>query len=485
MNKRCTTKSILILSLILFSFTGKAQEISFEENLLSKLSIRNGIPFFQDSSDFETVYEQLAQLELEHSPSDPLILEQDCEAATPALKAFERNYEFQSLRAKQDQLECEELRRGKTPEQLSQPLINDPILAALFNSDGQLWIGENIFYIKSDKRFYLINNGDREAIKAIDDGDWYGNDNIELFMGGGESLADFEYEKINGNQFQFTFTGQVTPQESVLWDFGDGTTAEGLSQSHDFGTEANSATVCVKVVKYSSGSPVTIDELCKTIQLKNGPDLSCVLFIKKNKGDNGNICFNLWGLKANQVETVSWDFGDGNSSTELKPCHQYSCNKIHLVKAHYTLSSGCKFTTYTLVNVNSFQCCDHLASNKGSILYQEDKMVKYHLFQIPLPIIGRTVISSRHYKKKGNRFVRRPANITNSIHGKVFTSDNEACRCMIPQTMNEVETKYKSWLVTTYKVGSYFQASADEPWYAKVYINGSLILSKTVNTNCN
>ena len=94
MKKRCTIKSILILNLLLLCFTGKAQEINLERALISKLSIKSGIPFFQDSSSFESVYDQLTQLESNFVHEDPKVLEENCGAATPVLKSFEGYREY-------------------------------------------------------------------------------------------------------------------------------------------------------------------------------------------------------------------------------------------------------------------------------------------------------------------------------------------------------------------------------------------------------
>ena len=474
---------LIVLSiLILSNLNAQAQTFTFESNELKKIELRKGIPFFKDSLSFESLYQYLLEMEENNVPksmgrSD----EQPCESLNPVLSSFESLKGYESLRKVQVLTECEELERASNPEEISEPVIGDPVLASLFNAKGQLWIDETIFYFKSSDRVFVIDNNDISAIDDIDNNRYFGNTNITEF-GGDEGKADFEFIVQDNNTVAFEFTGVQQDGQDIHWEFGDGHTGIGNSINHNYSSSGN-YTVCASVVAMENGQQITIDQSCKQISLDDEEAL-CFFKINKNQTEDGKFCFSLQGFLGMQAVTANWNFGDGSTSTELAPCHDYYCNKTYNLSVSGESSTGCTFNRNKLINVTSFDCCDALASKTQTVLFGQ-YMLKVKLHQLPLPIIGRTIVSSRHYKRRNNKYKRSKALIKNTINGNVYLSDEQNCKCEHPIYMNQVEQKYKSWLITNYKVGKYFQAKREDPWYGKVYINGTLRFTGAVNASCN
>lgn len=473
---------LIVLPILMFSnLNTKAQTFSFESNELNKLEIRKGIPFIKDSLSFESLYQYLLEMEENNLPkSMNRTEEQPCDRLNPILSSFEGIKGYESLRNAQVLIECEELDHASNPADISEPMIGDPVLATLFNAKGQLWIDETIFYFKSSDRVFVISNSDVSAIDDIDNDRYYGNTNITEFRGD-EGKADFEFIVQENNAVVFEFTGVQQDGQDILWEFGDGHTSIGNNANHNYSSGGN-YTVCVSIIIMENGQQITIDQSCKQISLEDEEAL-CFFKINKNQTEDGQICFSLQGFGM-QAVTANWNFGDGSTSTELAPCHDYSCNKTYNLSVSGKSTTGCTFNRNKIINITSFDCCDALASKNQTVLFGQ-YMLKVKLHQLPLPIIGRTIVSSRHYKRRNNKYKRSKALIKNTINGNVYLSDEQNCKCEHPVYMNQVEQKYKSWLITNYKVGKYFQAKREDPWYGKVYINGTLRFTGAVNASCN
>lgn len=467
---------------ISLNFISNAQSISFDEIELKKINLRKGIPYFKDSISFESFYTYLTQLEDQTSVgSKDQSEEEDCSNLNPLLKSYENIKGYTSLRQIQNNIECLELEQNKSPQEMTEPIIGDPVLASLINAEGLLWIDETIFYFKDSKKVFVIDNDDHPALESINEHSYHENPNVRLFNGDmGE--ADFEYYVQENGSVSFTFNGLLSNEQTVHWDFGDGNTGTGKNVIHSYAEDGN-YNVCVSIKAQEDGQQITVDKNCKQINLEDEEPF-CFFSIHKDQGEDGKVCFSLKGYGGMYAVSADWDFGDGNNSENLTPCHSYYCNKKYTVTVKGVSNTGCTFSRTKKVSVTSFDCCDALASKTQTAIYGQS-MLKVRLHQLPLPIIGRTIVSSRHYKRKNNRYKRSKALIKNTINGNVYLSDEQNCKCEHPIYMNQVEQKYKSWLITNYKVGKYFQAKREDLWYGKVYINGSLRFTGAVNTSCN
>jgi len=122
-----------------------------------------------------------------------------------------------------------------------------------------------------------------------------------------------------------------------LWDFGDGSTSTEESPSHTY-LYGGTFTVSLTVADNISGqdtqqTTVTVAEVNdQPTAVHNGPYSAeigqAITFDASASSDPDNLD----GTTANdQTLTYHWDFGDGNSSTEISPSHSYADGRDYTV----------------------------------------------------------------------------------------------------------------------------------------------------------
>ncbi len=139
------------------------------------------------------------------------------------------------------------------------------------------------------------------------------------------SVSDCNIETIAGfamdpNYLLISFWSTSLNADSVLWDFGDGTTSTVLEPDHNF-----PATGIYHVCLYAYG-PCTNDTICMDIEVQ-GCDLITV----------PEFSFTTSGLEASFTDLsvnatlLGWDFGDGTGSFEINPVHIYAAGGTYTV----------------------------------------------------------------------------------------------------------------------------------------------------------
>ena len=74
MKSKTTNFLLVFITVLLAHLYTQAQVFSFEAAELAKLSIRAGIPYLQDSTEFETLYEYLNNMEQENVSNSATLL---------------------------------------------------------------------------------------------------------------------------------------------------------------------------------------------------------------------------------------------------------------------------------------------------------------------------------------------------------------------------------------------------------------------------
>jgi PKD repeat protein len=140
-------------------------------------------------------------------------------------------------------------------------------------------------------------------------------------------MPDFQFiEDPENDTVSFTNKSVGNGIESYRWDFGDGERSTLVSPAHVFKADGI-YNVCLSVASKNSGKYNTI---CQNvgIGLENIllPDFSYIQ-------NNSSIVFI---NEPNQVpDSIRWDFGDGENSTDMQPTHDYKVEGVFLVSLKY------------------------------------------------------------------------------------------------------------------------------------------------------
>jgi len=132
----------------------------------------------------------------------------------------------------------------------------------------------------------------------------------------------------------FQFNCNTSGITSWFWDFGDGTTSSGQSPAHQYGTLGNFPVTLV--VSDANGCS---DTASLSSQVHIGPTLIPSFTVNDSGG-----CAPL-GIQYNctvpNALTWSWDFGDGNTSSQPNPQHLYQNPGTYSVSLSVTTQNGC------------------------------------------------------------------------------------------------------------------------------------------------
>jgi PKD repeat protein len=166
-------------------------------------------------------------------------------------------------------------------------------------------------------------------------------------------------------QFTSKSTGEIT---SWSWDFGDGNTSTEQNPSHAYAEKGDYTvvlTVANKAGSHSATSAVTVllppsaNFSASEVRATSG---STIKFNDESSGD---------------IDSWSWDFGDGGSSTEQNPSHAYNDAGTYTVSL--TVSNAASsdtrekkdYITITSFVVNRIEMCSDV-TDEGDYTIQPD-----------------------------------------------------------------------------------------------------------------
>lgn len=155
-----------------------------------------------------------------------------------------------------------------------------------------------------------------------------------------------------GGSGQVNFSDNSTASAPLLtwaWDFGDGNTSTQQNPTHTYAA-AGTYTVCLTVTT-ACGMATTCDPL--NVVICNNPTAS---FTETNNDPSFDFTD---ASSTTGVVTYSWDFGDGNTSTQQNPTHTYVDNGVYNVTL--TITDDCGTDTQTIMITVTNGCSDPLA----------------------------------------------------------------------------------------------------------------------------
>ncbi|MFX1258780.1 MAG: NosD domain-containing protein, partial [Promethearchaeota archaeon] len=139
-----------------------------------------------------------------------------------------------------------------------------------------------------------------------------------------QPISDFFADQttiLEGNAVAFTFMGfEGNAPASYYWEFGDGGTSIEQNPTHQYDNEGN-YTVNLTVTDYDGDSDVEI----KTdyITVNNLPPNVDFIADQTTILEGDAVTFTFMGFEGNAPASYYWEFGDGDTSIEQNPTHQY------------------------------------------------------------------------------------------------------------------------------------------------------------------
>lgn len=171
---------------------------------------------------------------------------------------------------------------------------------------------------------------------------------LTITVSDAEIHADFNLTKTDScNNFSIALANNSTPvpggslaQATFQWDFGDGTTYTGATPPTH--TYANEGTYQVRMIMMYPDACNSPDTVIKSVTFD--------IFDVAASFTAPNACSGLSTAFTNtssNATTWHWDFGDGNTSDEESPSHQYAIGEYHITLISGNPESCNKFDTFT------------------------------------------------------------------------------------------------------------------------------------------
>lgn len=124
-------------------------------------------------------------------------------------------------------------------------------------------------------------------------------------------------------KFQNTSLG-LSPNDSIRWTFGDGTTSNQLHPTHAYTLPGNYY-VCLRIQKRIAGSTLSncVKTYCRMITIESPPDCGPASFTATQTALN-TFHFQNTSVGFSATDSIRWSFGDGTSSNQASPTHTYA-----------------------------------------------------------------------------------------------------------------------------------------------------------------
>jgi len=176
-----------------------------------------------------------------------------------------------------------------------------------------------------------------------------------------------------GDTVEFDASGSYDPNGEVVsyeWDFGDGTTGEGVKVSHSY---ANTGYYVITLTVTDDAGAVGTARHAVNVQEKSsgggcsggscgGPDipLAVITGLPGCSGGEVGVPIEFDGSYSRAAEgkivSYKWDFGDGTTGSGVRVSHAYQKTGRFLVTLTVTDENGTKGTAVGAVSIGSSSC---------------------------------------------------------------------------------------------------------------------------------
>ncbi len=243
--------------------------------------------------------------------------------------------------------------------------------------------------------------------------------------------ALFSYQKNYGTlSYQFYNNASATSQiKKTFWDFGDGTTSDVSSPLHTF-SKPGKYNVCLQIETSAGCSSKYCDELEVIDSIGN-----CVLAPKFQYRKDGANCtiiyFTNASTPAGNDAHFTWNFGDGTSSHDLSPRHEYAKPGKYYVCLVEEVGANCRKEYCDSV----IAICDTVCNTTARFEWKRDsadcKKIRFINYSAP-------VTANMHFAWKFGD--GDGSNDANPVH--TYSKEGRYAVCLVVTTANNCTNYY-------------------------------------------
>lgn len=211
-------------------------------------------------------------------------------------------------------------------------------------------------------------------------------------------IADFNWTFTPTNPLRIEFHNLSTPlaiTDSIRWTFGDGSSSSDVNPVHTYNI-AGTYTVCLRIIKYNAaGTTPCIREICKTVVIPQ----PCNLIVDFNWTitPTNPLRFEFHNLSIPLAATDStiWSFGDGTSSYDVNPIHNYTnpgtYNVCLIVKKNNNSGSTPPCIRYICKTVVVQAPCNLVVDFNWTVTQTNPLRIELHNLSTPLAAADSTI----------------------------------------------------------------------------------------------
>ena len=164
-------------------------------------------------------------------------------------------------------------------------------------------------------------------------------------------------DSVNYLGYQF-ISNNGYPQDGVyVWNFGDGTASNQINPYHVY-SAPGTYSVCLYIS--DSTLAVVLCSYCDSVVADSSNSQGCW------SGFNYYLNYPsvyFYGTSNNQVTYYSWNFGDGTSSTDQNPIHQFGSAGTYTVCLTTANANGCTYTSCQNIDLSTANICGTVSAN--------------------------------------------------------------------------------------------------------------------------
>lgn len=174
----------------------------------------------------------------------------------------------------------------------------------------------------------------------------------------------YKFDETTCSYLFFSISSEENPVVEYSWNFGDGTTGNGLEQHHIFSANGLYIVCLTMTLKDEFGNIICEKTNCEKLVVDCLIKQQCDFipqFIYYSNEKTCNYTFSAAAVNGTTVEYI-WDFGDGTTDTGLTANHSYStngtfttCLTVLIRNAHNEVI--CKKTSCEKVEINCISTC--------------------------------------------------------------------------------------------------------------------------------